>query len=442
MSAEPNLLRSLDYSVLQQCMHCGLCLPTCPTYLETGRERHSPRGRIALMRAIADGELETTPGFAREMDYCLGCLACTTACPAGVDYGTLFEAGRAQSERSGAASGPRRRLIRALTLRLLLLRPWALRAAARLLWLYQSGGLRRLLRACGFFRLLPKRLGEIERQAVPIRRRFSDALIGASERPAGPARFRVALLTGCIQDVAFSDVNRATADVLLENGCQVETPRGQSCCGSLHAHNGDLETARQLARRQLGAVDPDRFDAIISNSAGCGSHLKRYGHLLADDPAYAARADAWSRKVRDISEWLVAIGFRRPSPAPSGAKPVAVTYHEACHLCHGQRITAEPRELLRAIPGVDLRECPESTMCCGSAGVYSLTQPRTSAWLRDRKVGNIRSTGAAVVATANPGCQLLIQQGFAPGPGDARSCPRVVHPVVLLAEAYRAEGRR
>ncbi|HXQ80432.1 MAG TPA: heterodisulfide reductase-related iron-sulfur binding cluster [Opitutaceae bacterium] len=442
MSAEPNLLRSLDYSVLQQCMRCGLCLPTCPTYLETGRERNSPRGRISLMRAIADGELGTTRAFAQEMDYCLGCLACTTACPAGVDYATLFEAGRAQSERSGAASGRSRRLIRALTLRFLLLRPWALRAAGRLLWLHQASGFRRLLRGSGFLSLLPKRLGELERQAIPIRRHFSDAVIAAVEGPRGPVRHRVAVLSGCIQDVAFSDVNRATVDVLLENGCEVATPRAQSCCGSLHAHNGDLETARVLARRQIESIDAGRYDAIISNSAGCGSHLKRYDHLLAGDPEFAGRAAAWSDKVRDISEWLVEIGFRRPAAPPPGPPPVAVTYHEACHLCHGQRITAQPREILKAIPGVELRECPESTMCCGSAGVYSITQPRTSRWLLDRKVGHLRSTGASIVATANPGCQLLIQQGFAAASGGAQGYPRVAHPVVLLAEAYKSESPR
>jgi len=290
----PSLLRSLDYSVLQQCMHCGLCLPTCPTYLETGYERHSPRGRISLMRAIADGELEVTPAFAGEMAYCLGCLACTTACPAGVDYGTLFEAARAEAERSGATAGAVRSLVRLLTLRFLLFRPWALRLAGRLLWFYEAVGLRRLLRGSGIFAVLPRRIGELESQAFSIRRHFSDAIIAQIERPRGEIRHRVAVLTGCIQDIAFSDVNRATVDVLIANGCEVETPRAQSCCGSLHVHNGDLETARALARRQLDALDPAAYDAIISNSAGCGSHLKRYGHLLADEPAYASKAAAWS----------------------------------------------------------------------------------------------------------------------------------------------------
>ncbi len=437
MSAAPSLLKSLDYSVLQQCMHCGLCLPSCPTYLETGRERNSPRGRISLMRAIADDELGATKAFADEMAYCLGCLACATACPAGVDYGTLFETARAEAERSGASSTPMRSFIRYFSLRVLLYRPWALQLQARLLRFYETSGLRRLVRKAGIFALLPRRVGEIERQALPIRAKFSDEVIGLLEKPVGEARHRVAVLTGCIQDIAFSDVNRATVDVLLANGCEVATPRAQSCCGSLHVHNGDLETARALARRQVDALDPSGFDAIISNSAGCGSHVKRYGHLLSDDPAYAARAAAWSSKVRDISEWLVEIGFRRPTAPGPGATPTSVTYHEACHLCHGQKISSQPREVLRSIPGVELRECAEATMCCGSAGVYSLTQPGTAMWLRDRKVAHIRETGAAVVATANPGCQLQIQQGLGDSAGGA---VRVAHPVVLLAEAYRSEG--
>jgi glycolate oxidase iron-sulfur subunit len=432
----------MDYSVLQQCMHCGLCLPACPTYLETGRERNSPRGRISLMRAIADGELGATRAFADEMSYCLGCLACTTACPAGVDYGTLFEAARAEAELSGASSGLARSFLRFYTLRFLLLRPWALRLQGRLLWLYEASRLRGLLRRSGIFALLPRGIGELERQAFPIRRRFSDEIIAPLEKPRGGSRHRVAVLTGCIQDIAFSDVNRATVDVLLANGCEVETPRGQSCCGSLHVHNGDLETARALARRQLDSMDPGSYDAIISNSAGCGSHLKRYGHLLADEPAYAGRAAAWSSKVRDISEWLVEIGFRRPAPPAAGASPVSVTYHEACHLCHGQKITSQPREILRSIPGVELRECPEATVCCGSAGVYSLTQPETAKWLRSRKVAHIRSTGAAIVATANPGCQLQIQKGFMDGERNAASQPRIVHPIILLAEAYRVQDQR
>jgi len=389
------------------------------------------------MRAIADGELDSTRAFADEMSYCLGCLACATACPAGVDYATLFETARADVERSGVRAGPLRSFVRWYSLRFLLFRPYALRTEGRLWWFYEASGLQGLLRRSGIFSLLPGRLRNLERQTIPMRSEFSDEIIAAVEKPRGEVRHRVAVLTGCIQDIAFSDVNRATVDVLLENGCEVTTPRSQSCCGSLHVHNGDLDGSLQLARRQIEAIDPSKFDAIISNSAGCGSHLKRYGHLLAGDPAYAGRAAAWSAKVRDISEWLVEIGFRAPAQPAKGADSVAVTYHEACHLCHGQKITTQPRAILRAIPGLELRECPEATMCCGSAGVYSLTQPTTAAWLLDRKVSHIHSTGASVIVTANPGCQLQIQRGLS---SDSEA-KRVVHPIILLAEAYRAELR-
>ena len=436
MVAEKNLLSSLDYSVLQQCMHCGLCLPSCPTYVETHNERNSPRGRIALMRAVADGELETTHAFADEMSYCLGCLACTTACPAGVDYTTLLETARAQVEQSGVTAAPGRNFLRWFTLRFLFTRPRALRAAGRLLRLYQAIGLQTLTRRFKFTALLPRRLRELELQTPHIARNFSDDLIAETENPRTPKKYRVAVLTGCVQDLVFSEINRATVDVLLENCCEAVTPRAQSCCGSLHAHNGDLTTARELARRQLDAVDPAAFDAIITNSAGCGSHLKHYDRLLADDSIYSERAAEWSRKTKDISEWLVEIGFRKPRPSISSSQSsISLTYHEACHLCHGQKISAQPREILRAIPGAELRECAEATWCCGSAGIYNLTQPKTAAWLQQRKLGHLRATGASMVATANPGCLIQLENGFR---ASGENIP-VVHPVVLLARAYAAE---
>jgi glycolate oxidase iron-sulfur subunit len=433
-------LQQLDYSILQQCMHCGLCLPSCPTYAETGRERNSPRGRISLMRAVADGELETTRGFAEEMDYCVGCLACTSACPAGVDYADLLEHARAQVEQSGVVASPRRTFWRRFTLETLFMRPRLLRFAGRTLWLAQITGLIGAMRLLGLTRLLPVDVRQLEPSTPKIRACFSDSLIRETETPPN-RRYRVALLTGCVQDLVASDVNRATADVLLANGCEVFTPRAQSCCGSLHAHNGELGLARALARRQLDAIDPATVDAIISNAAGCGSHLKRFGHLLKDDPAYAAKAAEWTRKLRDISEWLVEIDFRKPRARPARARrpfrtgDVAVTYHEACHLCHGQGISRQPREILRAIPGLELRECREATWCCGSAGIYSITQPKTARWLRDRKLSHLKATGAPLIATANAGCSLHLQAGIREA-GDDLS---VLHPVILLAEAYAAE---
>jgi glycolate oxidase iron-sulfur subunit len=458
---DQNLLRGLDYSVLQQCMHCGMCLPTCPTYDETKLERHSPRGRIALMRAIGDGDLEVTKSFGEEMYYCLGCLACTTACPAGVDYAKLFETARAEVERQGLLDSPKRDFIRWFAVRFLFTRPRLLRLVGRALYFWQASGLQAMARRSGLTTLLPADLRRLEPQAPVIQRRFSHQLIRPVERggtgvpPVGLKR--VALLTGCVQDLAFADINRATVDVLLANGCEVHTPPVQPCCGSLHAHNGDLRSARELARRQLDLFNPDDFDAIISNAGGCGSHLKTYGHLLHDDPAYADRAAAWDHKLKDIHEYLVAIKFRHPA-APVGSSlattalgpdaPTPVTYHESCHLCHGQKISAQPRAILRAIPGLELRECAESSWCCGSAGIYTITQPDTAERLQHRKVGHVLATGAEIVATANPGCHLQIENGLRAAASTARArptasastpTPSVTHPIVLLARAYAAE---
>ncbi len=438
-----NLLKGLDYSVLQQCMHCGMCLPTCPTYDETKLERHSPRGRIALMRAIADEELTVTKAFGEEMYYCLGCLACTTACPAGVNYAELFETARAEVERQGVLDHPQRDFIRWSVVKYLFTRPRLLRLVGRALWLWQASGLQRLFRRSGLNNLLPANLRRLEPQAPTICSKFSHELIRPIETPTDStptagARRRVALLTGCVQDLAFSDINRATVDVLLANGCEVHTPPVQPCCGSLHAHNGDVASARALARRQLDLFNPDEFDAIISNAGGCGSHLRAYGHLLHDDPVYAARAAAWSKKLRDIHEYLVEIRFRKPAAPASATATTPVTYHESCHLCHGQKVSAQPRAVLRALPGVELRECAEAQWCCGSAGIYNITQPETAGRLQERKIGHLLATDAPVVATANPGCHLQIVNGLRGTSGENK---RVTHPIVLLAEAYRAEVR-
>lgn len=427
-------LKTLDYAVLQQCMHCGMCLPTCPTYDATKRERNSPRGRIALMRAVADGELAIGPEFADEMSYCLGCLACQTACPAGVNYAELFETARADIERSGAAAAPARGFWRAVTLRLLFMYPDALRAAGAGLRFYQRSGLERLARRSGLTRLLPRNLRRLEPQAPRIAPAFSHRLIAEHESPHRTPRYHVALLTGCIQDLTFPDVNRDTADVLLANGCAVHTPFRQPCCGSLHAHNGEPELAQRLARRMIDLFPPDQYDAIISNAGGCGSHLRHYGPLLASDIRYRDRARLWDSKLRDIHEWLVTIGCRAPDAAPFDA-PVTVTYHESCHLVHGQKVARQPRQMLGLLRDVELVELPESTWCCGSAGVYAITQPDQADALLLRKTAHITSTGAVIVATANPGCQLQIARGLA----SAGAPVSVLHPITLLARAYRRE---
>ena len=411
-------------------MHCGLCLPSCPTYDATKLERHSPRGRISLMRAIADDQLEVTRTFGEEMYFCLGCLACTSACPAGVNYADLFEHARAEIEEAGVLRSPKRNVIRAFAVR------WLFGELGRLQWvgaairLYQTLGFQALLRGSGVLKLLPQRLQELEAMTPVIQPRFSDELIASLTPAIGPKKYRVAMLTGCAQDLIFSDVNRDTVEVLARNGCEVITPPHQHCCGSLHAHNGEWDLAVELARKNIAQFPPDQFDAIISNAGGCGSHLKHYAKLLADDPAWRERAELWDRKVKDIHEWLAETGLAAPSP---NQPALTVTYHESCHLAHGQKITAPPRQLLRAIPNLKLVELPESNWCCGSAGIYNITQPEMANQLLDRKLNHIRATGADMVAMANSGCLLQVingarQQGLS---------VRVAHPITLLAEAYR-----
>ncbi len=435
MAANKNmLLKKLDYSILQQCMHCGMCLPTCPTYMETKRERNSPRGRISLMRAIADDEMELSASFADEMYYCLGCLACVTACPAGVDYVELFESARADAESSEVQGHGMRDFWRWLTLEVLFMRPRLLRSLGMVLRWYQQMGLEHMVRKLKLTMILPKKLRDLEPQTPQMARSFSNELIDEIESPTGSKKYRVALLTGCVQDLVFSNINRDTVDVLLANGCEVVTPSVQYCCGSLHGHNGAPHLARELARRQLDMFDVGSLDAIITNAGGCGSHLKHYGHLLQDDAVYAGRAAQWDAKVKDIHEWLVEIGFRKPT---SGCGTVSATYHESCHLCHGQKITSQPRSILSSIPGLKVTELPESNWCCGSAGIYNITQPEQSAKLLKRKVEHIDSTSAETVVTSNPGCHMQLVNGLLSKPES--SCHKVSQPVTLLAEAYRNE---
>lgn len=433
MSAGHSHLKDLDYSVVQQCMHCGLCLPTCPTYDATKLERHSPRGRIALMRAIADDRLDVTKAFGEEMYFCLGCLACQTACPAGVNYAELFEHARAEVEDRRILDSPRRKLIRGFTVKWLFMDLSRLLLVGRALRLYQELGLQTLIRRSGVLKLLPRRLRELEAMTPVIPAKFSADLIAPVTPAVGERKYRVALLTGCAQDLIFSEINRDTVEVLAHNGCEVFTPPQQQCCGSLHAHNGEPRLAAALARQAIDQFPPDQFDAIISNAGGCGSHLKHYSKLLADDPRYRERAGLWDRKLKDVHEFLAQIGVK--APARNGQPALTVTYHESCHLSHGQKIVQQPRQILKLIPNLTLVELPEANWCCGSAGIYNLIQPEMAGELLDRKLKHIKSTGATVVANGNSGCLLQLINGAA----QQGLTLRVAHPITLLAEAYRAE---
>ncbi len=429
-------LRTIDYSVLQQCMHCGMCLPTCPTYDQTKHERNSPRGRIALMRAVADGALDVTQEFAEEMSYCLGCLACQTACPAGVNYAELFETARSDIELNNAQPGLARRFWRGLTLGFLFMHPRALRLR-RTSDAHLSAQRTRVVRptiGCAATSCLPRcAASSRRRRAWPID--FRTALIAPHEQPAGPARYRVAMLTGCVQDLVFPDVNRDTVDVLLANGCAVDTPAVQPCCGSLHAHNGDLRRARALARRMIDLFPPDRYDAIISNAGGCGSHLRHYGPLLAHDAAYRDRARLWddagARRPgvvdRDRLPAAASIPVQRtdndhvPRVVPPGARAedLAATSRDAAASCPVCRWWS-----CRSRAGAAaLRASIRSPSRCRPSGCSAARPPTSSPQAR------------AWVATANPGCHLQVARGLSAAGTDIH----VAHPVSLLARAYRRE---
>ncbi|MBI2529496.1 MAG: 4Fe-4S dicluster domain-containing protein [Candidatus Rokubacteria bacterium] len=424
-------LHGHDVDGVNRCVHCGLCLASCPTFAELGTEMDSPRGRIVLIKSLAEGRIELSASTRAHLDLCLGCRACETVCPSGVPYGQLIEAARAEVERQ-RPGGPARRLFRWLNFAVLLPHPRLLALAAAGLRFYQVSGLQRFARASGLLRLLPAPLPAWE-PLLPTLPPAADRAPLPEVTPAvGAQRARVGLLTGCIQQVAFGPQNRATARVLTLNGAEVVAPRAQSCCGALHAHAGEAALARDLARRTIEAFESSGVAEVIANTSGCGAHMKSYGMLLADDPVWRERAARFAAGVRDVSEFLAGQPLRGP------LRPVErlVTYHDPCHVIHGQRLRKEPRALLSQIPGLRLVELKEADWCCGSAGTYNLTQPEMARRLQDRKVAHIRATGAQVLVTANPGCIIQISQGLAA----SGVSTRVMHIVELLDEAYGADS--
>jgi glycolate oxidase iron-sulfur subunit len=402
-----------DLAEIRKCVHCGICLPQCPTYRVLGEEMDSPRGRIYLMRASAEGRIELTETFQRHIDLCLGCRACETACPSGVRFGSLLEATRAQLRRSGPP--PRHRFLETLLFSILP-EPARLGAALAAFKLYKRAGLRRLVRASGVLRGLP-RLAAMEAliEDVPAAMPLPETL-AARGRAVG----RVGLLTGCVQRHLYPSVNRDTARLLSLAGFDVVIPRRQGCCGALELHAGRTDGYDAHARA-LAAAFPADLDFIVTNAAGCGSTMKEYGHHIADLAPFAAR-------VRDVTEVLAGADL------PLGPLDLTVTYHDACHLAHGQRLRQEPRQLLARIPGLKLVELGDSDLCCGSAGIYNLLEPGLARELLDGKLARIAETGARVVVAANPGCLLQIAWGCRERGLDVA----IVHPVELLARAADA----
>jgi glycolate oxidase iron-sulfur subunit len=433
-AAGPLSLHGLSVEGVNQCVHCGLCLAYCPTFSELGTEMDSPRGRIFIIKSLAEGRMSLSDSTVRHLSLCLDCRACETVCPAGVPYGRLIEAAKAEIERD--RPGPvGRRLFRWLNFGLLLGHPRLLGLAASGARLYQASGLQRLVRKSGLVKLLPGTLPAWEALLPPVPAMRERAAPPAVTPAEGPRRARVALLTGCVQSVIFAAHNRATARVLAKNGCEVVVPAGQGCCGALNAHGGDHERALTMARHTIDAFEAARADAVIVNTSGCGAHMKAYGHLLADDRAYAERARRFAASVRDLAEFLA----QEPLRGPLSPVALTCTYHDPCHVVHGQKIKSEPRTLLAQIPGLRLVELTESDWCCGSAGIYNLTEPEMATRLLHRKVSHVLATGAEAVVTANPGCILQIQAGL----GAHGTSISVLHLVEILDRAYGGtEGAR
>ena len=428
VSSGPNPGAGIDYELFLDCVHCGLCTASCPTYLELGNENDSPRGRIYLMRAVTDGRLSLSNDVRRHLELCLDCRGCESACPSGVQYGKLIEPFRVAMEQQGEGAKKTDDWFHQTILFKLFPYPermrWALWPARIAQWL----GLDQLLVRSGLWKLLPSRLGRLVTLLPKLAK--PEEPLPAFLPAKGRRRARVALFTGCVADVMFRSTNWATARVLQENGCDVVVPQTQACCGAIHLHAGASEPAQQLADANVDAFKVDDVDAVLINVAGCGSMLKDYGHHWHDE-----RADERQRfaaKVRDISEFLDELGLI----TPPGSLPVTATYHDACHLAHAQKVREQPRRLLERIPGLKLVELPESDLCCGAAGTYNLTEPEMAERLSRRKLKNILSTGARVVVTANAGCLLQIAR-------EARmqgEVLKIVHPIDLLDLAYRQES--
>lgn len=416
----------VDSEKFFDCVHCGLCLSACPTYVELGTEMDSPRGRIATMRALHEGRFDLNAEVVRHLDLCLGCRACETACPSGVHYGELIEGVRPFIEQH--YQRPLLERLKRWTINTIFPTPLGMRLFALLLRTGAAVGLGRLARWHRLPRHIRYWLGLLPEtgtaSAAPLLERY----------PAiGEKRYTVALLSGCVMPALFGATNQATVTVLRHNGCDVLVPKEQVCCGALLLHNGDKAAALTLARRNLDVFSAIEADAVIINAAGCGAMMKEYGALCKDDPTYREKAEHLATQAKDVAEFLVSI----PLKIPTKEMKTTVTYHDACHLAHGQGVREQPRALLRAIPGMRLLELPESDWCCGSAGTYNLTEPAMAQRLLDRKMENIQAVGAELVVTGNPGCLMQIRAGL-----QQRGLPiKVVHTVDLLAAAYE-EGEQ
>ena len=419
-----------DPKLIDSCVHCGFCLSTCPSYRVLGKEMDSPRGRIYLMDAINEGEIALNTATVEHFDSCLGCLACVSTCPSGVQYDKLISATRHQVERNYNRSLPDK-LVRQLIFSLFP-NPDLLRILLFPLLVYQKLGISKVLQATGLIKVISPRLAAMESILPEITlKSFQDNLPDII--PAkGEKRYRVGVILGCVQRLFFSGVNEATVRVLTANGCEVVIPKSQGCCAALPEHQGQTEQAKVLARQMIDSFADTHVDFVIINAAGCGHTLKEYGHILADDPEYAEKAKIFAAKVKDSQEFLANVGLTAKL-SPLTDKNLTLVYQDACHLLHGQKISVQPRQLLKQIPGVTLKEPIDAALCCGSAGVYNMLQPEVAEELGKQKAQNLINTGADLIASPNPGCSLQISKYLQ---GKTIS---VMHPMELLDYAIRGD---
>ncbi len=434
VAGQENLLSGLSHfstpdrptwELYSKCVHCGLCLNQCPTYRVLGLEMDSPRGRIYQVLQVDSGRLQIGDSFVTHIDRCLGCRACETACPSGVQYGRIVERARTEIEKNYRRA-PLARWTRSYFYKKVLTNFDLLARWAKLLRWYQRSGLQDFLRKSALLKLVGAE--KVDALSPAIEDKFFFREFGVEFPAEGQQRARVAFLAGCIANVAFAELNRATIRVLQKNGVAVVVPAGQGCCGALHAHAGYREDARSLARRNIDAMLHPALDAIVTNAAGCGATLKEYDDLLASDPAYAAKAKLFAEKTKDVTEFLADLGLRTP-PHKLSAR---VTYQDPCHLAHGQKVRSAPRQLLKEV-GAELVEMPHADFCCGSAGTYNVLQNKLSMEILESKMDDVASTWADVVATANVGCMLQLRAGVQA----RRLNMQVKHVIELVDAAYR-----